>query len=606
MVDKGVQVKRSVARLDDGVGGWRWWLLPAVWAVLLALAGSSLVARSPAAVFGLTLLLSAPALACLLYLLTARKIHRLAGVTPGGWWHRLFGGRVLGTLFWCLVTPLSTAFVLLQFHGWTLVEWASYAAVVPLFLLCCLLLRRLTRGELRPYRQTAETLRLARLITPTVIVLVYLLLLPLIGAPAAVASLHDAVALRQAALETPLPSALVEQALVVLTHYEGARLLVASQLGAPGTLLPTLLLALGTWLVFFNITLMFGAFVIPAREYRRLFSRLDDADMPDRPAFGRVVATAAIAVLVVGFVALPGMATLESRADQSRTAVAESVATAVVLIDGLPYSPAVLDEHRRLRAALYAQLDAIAPRLQAAAELGFDRLEDNVEGFLDWYYGLTAEYLRTWRLLQGDLEGLLAERLREHLQRDDPFADFELALGDALREVETLQAAFTAETTALLAGQRLDSVPTERWLVLSEYKMEALLLVPTVDEQIPLATRLGAGGTTGAVTSLAAGKIVANVSASGAIKLAAQPLAKAALPRLALVAAGAAAGAGAGSVVPGAGTLVGAAIGTATGLVVGVGADYGLLKLEERLGRDALRDQLLAGIAATRAEFFSP
>jgi hypothetical protein len=578
------------------------WLLPLLWAALIALAGHALPALTPAAVFAVTLALAAPALVCALYLLTARKIHRLAGVSTGGWLHRLLGGRVLGTLGWCALAPVLTGFALLQFHAYTAAEWIGYAAVAPLLLLTCLLLRRLAAGELRPYRHSAETLRLARLITPSLALLAYLLVLGLGGGAHEVGSLREAIDLRRGALATPLPSAVVEQALTVLAHYEGARLFVAGQLGAPGTLLPVLVLAAGTWLAYFGLTLMVAAFVVPAREYRRVFSRLSDADDPPRPEFGRVLGTAAIVVLVIGFVALPGYAALEARAAQARAEVQRALATAVVLIDGLPHSPAVLAQQRALQRDLIERLEAIEPTLQASAERGFVRMEANVEGFLDWYYGLTAEYLRTWSLLQGELEALVGERLREHLQRGDPFAEFEAALAAALREVDALRDAFAAQTAVVLAGGRIDAAAVGPLQVLSEHTLGELLLLPELDEHIPLAARVGSGGASGALTTLAAGRIVASVYASGTVKLAAQPLIKAALPRLAAAAAGAAAGAGVGSAVPGPGTLIGAAVGTVAGLVIGIGADYGLLKLEEQLGRDAFRAQLLAGIDATRAE----
>ncbi len=132
--------------------------------------------------------------------------------------------------------------------------------------------------------------------------------------------------------------------------------------------------------------------------------------------------------------------------------------------------------------------------------------------------------------------------------------------------------------------------------VAQDLSFHNLFALPSLDETIPLGTRVGVGGAGGLVTTVIVSKVMAKLHAKGLIKLAVQPLAKVVLSRAAIVGGGMAGGATIGSVVPGPGTAIGAVIGAGVGLVAGVLVDYGLLKLEEHLGRDSFREQLLEAI----------
>ena len=224
----------------------------------------------------------------------------------------------------------------------------------------------------------------------------------------------------------------------------------------------------------------------------------------------------------------------------------------------------------------------------------------NVEFFLDWYYTLPAEYLRTLKLLGGQLEDYLGSQLKEHLLQGAPFAEYEQQLATALAAQQALKQQFDSERAQLLEQYRLPTAEAIHATRIIDLKMADLPRFP--EEAIPFALRAGSSAGAGAISAVVVGKVVAKLYAKGALKLAAKPLAKMAAGRAATAAGGAAAGAVIGTVVPGPGTLLGSAIGGAIGLGIGVLTDFGLLKLEEQLGRDELRQQIVQAIEEVKRD----
>lgn len=582
-------------------------LLVLSWAAAVYWLGSSIGSLSPIAVYVATLALGLPVLWSSLYLLTVRKIHGLARFESAGWFHRLMSGRVLGTIFWSVFALVSTFALLIQFHAYTTLEWVVFFAVVPLFIVVFSLLQRISRNEFKPYQCTASSLIAASWITPFVAVLGYMGVLWVVGGVQHVDSLHQAIDIRRGALVEPAGSALVQNALELMAYFDGARVFVASRLSDQASWLALVILAVGSWFVFFIACLALSAFMISRVEYRRVFSGLSDAAEPAAPEFGRVLVASAVFTLIVVFVALPSFITLEAGARQAHPAIQQTryvLETAVVMVDGIAYRAELLEEHKKLRLALVSELDAIQPRLLASLDAGFERIEANVEPFLDWYYGLTAEYLRMLKLLSGDLEDFIASEMRQHLERGEPFGEYEAVLDQAISTHQALDARFQAATKEMLARNVIDTPLGEHVRVLSELSLQDLVQLPTLDESIPLSVRMGGGGATGAVTTLVVSKVSAKIFAKGVIKLAAQPLLKAVVARGAATLLGAGSGAVAGSVVPGVGTAIGGVLGAAVGLMAGASVDYGLLKLEEHLQRDVFRAQLLEAIHETRMEIF--
>lgn len=574
--------------------------LALIWAFALYVAGSLLDAMPPWAVFAAVVLLSVPVMLTGLYLTTVRKINQLARFASQGWLYRLLSGRIIATVIWAGASLIGSLFILLQFRTYLALEWFAFLLVIPLLYLVYGGLFRVVRGELKPYGQVATALRGARRITPLVALLPYLLITGFAGEHPEVGSLAEAIALRRGELDPLSGSALVQELAHWVAFYDGARLFAGAQLSAEGAILAWLVLGVGGWVVFYGAACMLSCFLIPWREYRRVFASLSEADQPAPPEPLRVILVGAIGTLVVLFILLPAFAGLETVVRQQSPSVTtprDTLQQVVVRIDGQSYQPEVLDDIRNLQLDALRELEAQRPLLEQSLDKAFHRMEANIDPFLDWYYQLTAEYLRTLNLLRGRIEDFVAGKLQDHLQRDDPFGEFEGLLALALEQHERLRDRFSQDTESALNRHAVKDTAGVDTVVIEELSLASLLAFPSPNETIPFPVRAGTGGAAGAITATVVAKVVTKLYAKGAIKLAAQPLTKAAVARGVAVAGGAAAGAAAGTaILPGIGTGAGALIGVGIGLATGIGVDYSLLKLEEHLSRETFREDLLQAV----------
>jgi hypothetical protein len=256
--------------------------------------------------------------------------------------------------------------------------------------------------------------------------------------------------------------------------------------------------------------------------------------------------------------------------------------------------------------------DLVAARradVERAVHAGFVAARARVPVFLDGYYSLTAEYLRTFHLVAGDAEAFLEEEITGALAMDDAFAGFRTAL--LALEAPLPPDALATRDRLLADCGRLP--PDDAVLRVTASAPEALLVRGPDAEAIAFEARLaasGLGGVAGGVAGAIAGKVIAKLVASEVFALAAETVGKLALGKAAGGFGGAAAGAGAGalagSVVPGVGTTVGAVVGGVLGgLAVGVATDYALLEIEEAVSREAFEAEIVAALDAAEAELLA-
>jgi len=581
--------------------------LAILWAVAVYFCGRNFGDLPAEIVFLVFVLLSAPLVLVSLYLTTIRKIDNVARFSSQGWLFRIKAARLFVTAVGVIAAILSAVFMLLQFQSYLLREWAAFLLVIPLLYVVYWLMFHAVRGELKPYGQVAAALRYARRITPFVALVPYLLVVWFAGERLELASLADAVALRQGEVDSRSGSAVVRELAKWASYYDGARLYAGARLSTGDAFVALLVLAAGAWVVFYGAACMLSSFLVPRREYGRVFASLSEVENPPAVEQLRVIVTIAIAVVIV-MAAFSAFAWLEHSAVQRAAPLAEAHQRAqatVVRIDGLLYRPEVQDEINSLKIGLVRELEDLQPRLERSLDAAFDRMEDNIDPFLDWYYQLTAEYLRTLNLLRGQIEGFVAGKLQRYLEQGNPFEEFEALLADALERHEYLSTRFHAGAEAALARHAVTSPPdAANAIIIEELSLASLLAFPSPDETIPFPVRAGTGGAAGAITVAVTAKVIAKLYAKGAIKLAAQPLTKAVVTRGVVAAGGAATGAAAGTaVLPGIGTGAGALIGLVIGLAAGVGVDYGLLKLEEFASREAFRADLLQAVRDVREEY---
>jgi len=385
--------------------------------------------------------------------------------------------------------------------------------------------------------------------------------------------------------------------------------------------------------VWFGLASAFALLLVPPRAALRI---LQADGRPGALAFGLSGVALAALVLVVleGAAALEAQARDFSQARGEATMLPESASTESqslfeMLASLAPSALRTKIERERVlvggEEALFCPVGTIAlltdnqaairrlgpdyqARIETAARRGFERIRSNVPVFLDAYYSLSADYIRTLNLLTGSAEDHLQEMIIKHLGADDPLGLAARLIGAAENE---LGAAFVNKQELLA---RCDAAPPDGDvdLVITDSMELPVLTLPAFADQahftrVTGASAFGIGaGLGGAIIGAVGGKIVVGT----AFKAAATTLAKIAGGRLAAALAGAGAGAlgggAAGSVVPGAGTAVGAVVGGATLFIGGwLASDYTLLKIDERLHRAEFEAEILAAIDQTEAEFLA-
>jgi hypothetical protein len=235
-------------------------------------------------------------------------------------------------------------------------------------------------------------------------------------------------------------------------------------------------------------------------------------------------------------------------------------------IAGALYATGTMAALAELRTDTFGEDAAARARLSAALDGAFDRVEANVELFLDEYYSLSAEYLRLFHWATGGLDAHLERRLEDSLAQGAPFAEVDdLGLSELGAEAARAQALIAAQT-ALLAEAALSETEAGGALVLAEYA--AMPPLPDV-AGLPLAQArqrwLAAAGT-GLVAQAVARGVVARLAARGITGMAARMLLRSA------------------------------------GLLAAFGMDYALVRLDEHMNRDAFREEILREVRAARTQ----
>lgn len=550
-----------------------------------------------------------------LYAGTVRQIRRVALFAHRGWFYHLISGRVLKILFWFCWAVGSSFFMLIQFHTYSELEWAAFFLVIPVFWLVFVLCRALIARELKPYLVTGLALTWARRICPLLMLLVNAGLILHLAAPPEYPSIPAAIADHKSATATMTGSALVWEAAQYLAVYDGLKAYALGRIGQVDALPALALFALGGLVVYYNACAMLSCFLIPLTEYRRVFGPLTDDDLPPPVPAVRMAAVAAVFTFVSLFLYLPTFSALENVirfSPEPRQVREQAEAWAVPRleqIDNLLFRPGTIEQVRQATLEALRQAETSLAHLEGQADRAFDRMEANVDAYLDWYYSLFAEYARIANLLVGELEAYMTEKFEEKLRLGVNMDGLEQALQAALREHDAARRAYQEKVQRIMAENRVDPAPGSRFEVVRQ------VCLLNHDDLIGLRSRMlasGAGGVAGGVSGVLSAvmvkKIASKVAGKSVFKLAAKSAAKLAAGKAAGsaggAAAGAAAGAAIGSVVPILGTAAGAVIGGIVGgVATGLAVDKTLLALEEAVSRDEFKREILASINEMRQEF---
>ena len=535
------------------------------------------------------------------YSSAVNQIRTLSYYKEGGRAHRFLSQRLLRTLIWVILALVTTFITLIQFATYTAIEWVALTIAIPLYWVCHTNIYKFFTSELKkPFVTTSLTITWARVLCPLFMLCVYGLLLWIFSGVTTYESLSSALAAKRVGLPDQAGSQIVQMALRSSTLADGVKSYAVGHLSYFGNYLPPLITALGSYVVFFNACTSLSCFSIPSHEMRRVIGPLSDEDVPPPIPRRQTFITSAVVTFVAFFVYLPIFAKTEAWV-KGHPAVLETIGALekqVEKIDGAIYSPGTIDKIDLAKAVALGKLNVSRATMEGQVDRAFDRMEQNVDGYLDWYYSLTAEYERLRKLLTGEIESYMEQKLTEHLQKGDSFKFLSDGLSAASSTYTAVMDEYRISVEEILKANQLDG-EIKKTVAVSTTSMKEIYSVPVHLDAVSLTTR-ATGGAVGAVGAGIGGAVTAKVIGKGIFKAAAKAVAKMATSKTATVILGSVAGGAIG--IPGGpgGVAAGGVLGAAVG---GVAADAVLLKLEESISREGFKREIVTAIRDAKVEF---
>ncbi len=513
--------------------------------------------------------------------------------------YKLLSGRVIRSILWVVWALATSFFMLLQFSTYSGLEWVALLLVIPVYLLTYLKSHRFLSNELRKrYVMTSFSIVWARWWCPVIMLVIYAGLILAFSNVQNYASLSEALAAKRSGIPEIAGSAVVQVALRLMTFADGIKAYIAGDLKQFGEYLPLLLKILGGYVVFFNACATFACFVIPSHEYRRVFGPISDDDPPAHLPGSRVALASALITFLAFFVYVPLFAQLEKWTGGRPIVIViiEELEREAERIDGVPYSPGTIQKIEVAKAAALGKLNVSRATLGGQIDRAFDRMENNVDRYLDWYYSLPVEYVRLAKLMTGEIEGYMETKLYEQLQQGEAFKEVSDAIAAALASQKNVMEEYRQTVRAIMDASRLVLPPAAEAKVVKDMSLSDILSLPSHLDIVGFENRAASGAVAAGVSAA----IAAKVASKGVFKAAAKALSKMAVSKAAAVLGGAAMGAAIGSILPGVGTVVVGALG---GVIGGLAIDGALLKLEEVISRDEFKKEILVAIREARVAF---
>ena len=561
------------------------------------------------------LLFSLPIFTTTTYSSTIRMEYKLAPLAHTGRLYSLLSRRFLRMSWWLIFSLVMSFLLFLQIHVYTAVEWGVLVVGILVFPITFALIRAFILEEFREDIAHSMALAWSRGLCAAVMVLLYVLVTATLGEWPEFESIQAAISEYKKQANDWSGSELVKEGLSWAAYFDGLKAYALGHVGRIDALIALLILMIVNFTIYYNVCLGWSCFLISRAGFAqtRMIPRTGEA----------IFQVAALATLAIGFIYLPGLAQLEGLVSSSGLSGIRSSLerTTVEVIDGNVYRQGTRDQIVAAARAKTDLLEATLQNLRNEADSMFTRLEtEAVNEYLDWYYSLPAEYLRLAKMLVGDLESYMVERLSETFQQPKWYQDFNEKLSRTLAVTEEARTELRQLARDILSRNGLDSMPADAQ-VARTVSLDDILERTFPKDIIRLEDRSGVAGGAAGASSVASGviaastfkkiilkKITTKVATKSVFKLAAKalmkPVASLGLKVSAGATGGAATGGAIGSIVPFVGTAIGATVGGVLGaLTVGVAVDAALLQLEEALNRENFERDLVNAIQEARREF---
>jgi hypothetical protein len=586
---------------------WVWYAAKA--AALLLLLGAFAVFGSHMHAFGVALLwvlLSCISALGYAYFHVIVKASKRYLFEPGRQFSRVNSGRVLAFII-AFVAAVACVFSLFSDAlRWNAIDWGIVASGAIFYPLAYFALRRLIGGQFtEEFRQAGVT---RATIWATIVYLCAAFLAASLAAPAIdYSSAYEAFAVAQQEFGDS-PAELLRQLGILSSVADGMTNWTTSQAASTSPYLYAALKIFLNALSLAAVGSLLGACSISKPESERMFADFPgDANGGDRtkPALRWRYTVAGACMPVLLFALLLGLnSQLQGASDRGELSFVENFASGAInlivcTIDGETYDAQALqaakDEALGELSKLSAETkESLVPLVNAS----FDARIANVDGYLDDYYSLPADYERLVNLVGGNVEEFAAQRLQEKIDAD--IDDSELT--SKLEEYRVQSQAILDRFEDAKVSSKIEGAP--EWITKSKSTADSALFDATVEpnqELLSLEQRFGVSAASG----IAAGTATKVISKKLIKRTMEKQFFKNVVSRITTVLAVRATGGVVGGVVGLAGGPLGTITGIAAGTAASVGIDYALLKVDESQNRESYKEQIVQAIEEERSEMLS-
>lgn len=538
------------------------------------------------------------------YSLAVNQARTVSFYRQGGWAYWLFSRRFIKAILWITWSLVTSFLMLVLFVSYSKIDWLGLAALIPIYWIIQKKSRHFLASELKKgYVLTNYSLTWARWICLVFVLIFYGVLIIYFDEPSSYRPLLETVIEQQKVIVQDTGSLTVRFALEISTFKDGFQLWMIQHLGQFGKIWPQLLGILGGVIIFFNATATLSSFVIHQHEYRRIFGPITDDDDPAPLNRKTIALSSAIITFFLLFICLRPILYIEKSIHAHPDWLENIQATETQLyayaeqIDNNFYKP---DTIKKIQAKNLIALGEMSdPNLRAVLESSidkaFDQMEANVDGYLDYYYTLKAEYIRL--LTVGAIESEMKTQLVSYLSKGEVTQKLSNDIDHLLAKNQLIDNERQIAVKKILDENRLPNDVSNPKVLKSVSSKEMFRMPDYVLGMTEFKNRLIVGGlvATGIGT-----EVITKVISKGTFKVAAKALSKVALNEATAAAPGALIGGAVGSIIPVVGTTVGAAAGS---IIAGIFLDKGILMLEDYTDRKDFKDKIIAGIRESKAEF---
>ena len=372
------------------------------WLAVAYVAGRTIAGWPLILVVAFTLLFAVPVALSGAYTSAVSQAMHLAHFSRGGWVYKVCSGRLLRSLFWIVYALVSSFLMLLQFFVFSGLEWIALLLAIPVYWVVHLRSHRIASAELKMrYVFTAKLITAVRWLHPPIMLAVFGAIVWFFAQHTDYATLSEALAAKRSSVPEHAGSAVVGVGLRVMTFVEGGK----AYFWQSNEMLSLLVATASAFAVFFNTCATFSCFVIPSAEFKRIVGPVSDLEVPAPLSVSRIAGASALVTIFVFFVFVPLLAAMEDGVRRNPDLVAriEKIAkVSVEMVDGKACSLGTIEDIEAAKRESFRTIALSRTVLEGQVDRAFDKMESNVDSYLDWYYSLQAEYTRLAKLLTGD------------------------------------------------------------------------------------------------------------------------------------------------------------------------------------------------------------